>query len=266
MIRRRDDSTIVIPQTAHGWLAGQLAAQWGNTRFRLATLPNEVRLAAANHDLVWFDWERSPSLNADRRPIDFMEMPIRVHLPIWQDSINGMAAQSRYAGLLVSMHAAALVDMRLKRNPSDSIEARDELHAFCQAQQTWQAEQREALAHVPHFAPGLSPAALADNLRLLQVFDWLSLLLCMDTVIETTIPDVPTAPGQPRATLRMRADGPHRLSLSPWPFARPTFSATVQFIQLPAETFADNPALRQVWQSLTPQTRQFQFIDSEISQ
>ena len=35
MIRRRDDATIVIPQTAHGWLAGQFALHWGNETFQI---------------------------------------------------------------------------------------------------------------------------------------------------------------------------------------------------------------------------------------
>ena len=108
MIRRRDDPTIVITQTAHGWLSGQFAMFWGNQTFRFPALPHEVTIAAANHDNGWTAWEQSPELDPQQRPIDFLEMPVTTHTRLWQNGIRSLEAQNCYAALLVSHERAFL--------------------------------------------------------------------------------------------------------------------------------------------------------------
>lgn len=261
MIRRRDDATMVITQTAHGWLAGQFALRWGNDRFQIPAMRRELTLAAANHDNGWLAWEDAPRIDRAGRPTDFLDMPPPTHVELWQRGIDALAAQSRYAALLVSKHARFLVEGRLRNVPDDTAADRAALSAFSEEQQAWEAKTLAALRGHPYFAPGCRSTTLATNLRLLQIFDWLSLLLCMSEPAEAVVPDVPTGSADQRLDLQLRALDRRVLALEPWPFDRPELSFTVQARQLPAAIFADDDALKAAWATGLERLLVFQLRD-----
>lgn len=258
MIRRRDNPTTLITQTAHGWLAGQLAAHWGNDRFHLPIDPHEMTLTAANHDQGWWQWEQHPTINAQHRPTDFLEMPVDDHLTIWRRSIACVESQTRYGAVLVSRHARFLNERRVAAN-RDTHPDWEKLTAFCAEQQTWEAAQLADLRQMAAAAPFCEPARYDAAFRLLQVFDWLSLLLCMDTVTESVVADVPAQSPDERVsiTLKPLADG--ALTVSPWVFAEPEFSVTVETRQLTAEKFADDSDLQAAWRTASRDLRVFAF-------
>ena len=64
MMHRPDkQGLIVITQPAHAWVSGQLARSWGNETFGHFEPPEEVCLAAEQHDIGFLEWEQSPALN-----------------------------------------------------------------------------------------------------------------------------------------------------------------------------------------------------------
>jgi hypothetical protein len=248
MIRRREDGAVVITQTAHGWLAGQFAMYWGNEYFQIPALHPELILAAANHDNGWFLWEQTPWLGPNGCPLDFVEMPAKTHLTFWQRGIEDLAEQSRYSALLVSMHARFLVEGRLRNNPG-SADDTARLTAFLETQHHWEASTVRALETLPYYTAGCQRQALEANLRLLQIFDWLSLLLCMNTLTEAVIVDVPGQTSNHRLEIRLRPSERHRFTVDPWPFNQNHFEVMVQAHQLPAATFDSDEAYQAAWRS-----------------
>lgn len=98
----RDDG-LGVPQTAHSALAGRLAEAWRID----ADLPaQELRVAAAIHDLGWAEWEQSP------RPVSFMDVETAEHVAIWTRGTDAAATFGRWVGLLVSLHCTRLMGWR----------------------------------------------------------------------------------------------------------------------------------------------------------
>jgi hypothetical protein len=186
---------ICIGQAAHAWLSGQIARAW--VPGELGPRREAVCLAAEQHDVGMAHWDLEPALDPERGlPVDFMRMPLDVHLRLWSLAPQRLLTQSRMAALLVSLHGTRLYERRDlgRMAPEDA----DAVRAYLAGQRALQARLADELG------------VAADELRRLQAllfaWDWLSLALCLDW-----------AP----ATLE---EGPIRLELAggtvtPWPFA-----------------------------------------------
>jgi hypothetical protein len=100
----RDDG-LGVPQTAHSALAGRLAEAW-----RLdGDLPaQDLRVAAAIHDLGWTAWEQDP------RPVGFLDVATAEHVAIWTAGTDAAATFGRWPGLLVSLHCTRLMGWRTR--------------------------------------------------------------------------------------------------------------------------------------------------------
>ncbi|MDW8364522.1 MAG: DUF3891 family protein [Abditibacteriales bacterium] len=268
MIRREwKGQLLLIPQTAHAQLAGKLAGQWGNDEFLSPEPRLEVILATSQHDNGWEAWERAPQLNPRTGlPYHFTEMPISEHLRIWRDSVERMRKQNAYAALLVSLHGAALYAHGL--DPArDSPEAREQVREFLneqlKVQQALRWELEQAYPPPPPTGHGLESISHPEeeedepptrreelyhrwitephvnlNFRLLQVWDWLSLLLCCFPLTERVIPQVPRR-DDPASWVEMKLipRGEDTFTLDPYPFRAPQFRLTVSGRRLPLGTF-----------------------------
>jgi len=186
-----DDAVICIGQASHAWVSGQLAAAWaGEIPHRADAL-----LAATQHDIGMAQYDLTPALDPESgRPVDFMGMPLEVHLRLWSLAPQRLFTQSRRAALIVSLHGTKLYGRRdLGRLPEDRA---DDVRAYLAGQRALQ----ERLAA----ETGVS-AAERDRLQALMfTWDWLSLGLCL---------------GWAPATFE---EGGLRLtetSVEPWPFA-----------------------------------------------
>ncbi len=220
MIRREEpETTWVIHQAAHAAIAGQIAGHWIATPYGKASPREDLLIAASGHDAGWAAAERQPRINAQGQPRTFTEMDLDEHFGIWQDSIEAVFVQSRYAALLTSLHCSALYDMRL-RFVDDPPEDQARIRAFLRERQAWQDDLIAALRDNPRYAPAVAPDALATNLRLLQVWDYLSLLVCMSPVHKQTIEDVPLG-NEHRATLRIAPRGLRGMAITPFPLDAP---------------------------------------------
>jgi hypothetical protein len=195
LLRPDGDDVICIGQPAHAWLSGQLARNWG---LEPVEPREEVCLATDQHDAGMADWDAAPELNRDTGlPYSFIEMPLATHIRLWTHAPQRVLSQSRYAALLVSMHGTALYEMRDLAKLSDDDAA---------AVRRYLADQR---ALQERLAEGLDATEVARNQRLIWIWDFLSLGLCLGwhgrslegiTIREHTIEPWPFAPD--RVTLR----------------------------------------------------------------
>src|SRR5579862_2571226 len=151
LLRRDGDGVMAIGQASHAWLSGQLARAWGNEQFGPVEPPEDVCLAASQHDVGWAERDLAPILNAETGlPLSFTEMPLDVHLTLWTEGPASLVSQSRYAALLVSMHGWRLYKRRdLHGLPGAEADA---ITRFLSQQRDFQAELLASLRADPDAA------------------------------------------------------------------------------------------------------------------
>ena len=116
---------IAISQTAHAWVSGQLARQWGNECFPSFAPAEPVCYAAEQHDRGFLDWERQPTLNPKSGlPHTFENIPLSLHVELHKKSILELKAVSFYAALVTSLYFAKALGKESR------VESREE--GYCQ--------------------------------------------------------------------------------------------------------------------------------------
>ncbi len=162
IVRDLDDAWQVVLQTDHADLSAGLARAWR------APLLASLVIAAERHDDGWAVWEQAPRVDADGKPITFLEVDVRSHLAFYRAGIAAITEQDEDAGLLVSMHGAGIYRQRYGLDPGMGLaragEAQEEVDAFV-------AEQEAKF--------GGEPGDRRGDYELLQLFDRLSLYFCM---------------------------------------------------------------------------------------
>ena len=214
MLHRKDSQGLIaVSQPSHAWVSGQLARHWGNQEF--LNVPEEVCLAAEQHDIGFLDWERNPTLNPDTRlPYTFLEMPRQLHLEIWTASILQVLQFGRYPAMLVSMHYLWLLNRSRNSYPP---EEQTLITAFRQEQQKLQEEMARSLRDDPYFGPAAAPEILTRNQQLVSSWDWMSLVLCHGLTQPTLVENIPVAHGIATLTFSP-CPGDLSVAVAPWPF------------------------------------------------
>lgn len=160
------DGVIAIGQASHAWISGQLARAWSPPPEPF----EEVMLAAEQHDAGMAEWDLRPSLNSETGlPHSFLELPVPTHIALWERAPYKLLTQSRYAALLVSMHGAALQELR----DPDRLDATDRalIEAYVEDQHRLQEQLIDQL--------DADREQLARNQRLVWTWDSFSLALCL---------------------------------------------------------------------------------------
>lgn len=214
LVRSDDRGTLLIGQPSHAWVSGQLARAWGGQRFGPAQPREEVCLAAEQHDIGMAQWDLAPMRNPQTGlPLSFTQMPIGLHLPLWDAAAERLVRQSRYAALLVSMHGMRLYQQRdldrLEPNEADAV------REFLQRQHRLQDQLLTSLRADPASAASAHSELVARNSDLIWTWDFISLALCLGWA-PCSAQAVPTNEGP--VELRLRP-GPQRdkVVLDPWP-------------------------------------------------
>lgn len=214
-----DDAVLCFGQPAHAWVAGQLAGAWGNGLFAEPRPRDEVVLAAMQHDLGMAAWDASPELNPETKwPMSFLEMPVETHLRLWTAAPRLALSQSRWVALLVALHGAHLYSGRAGQPGVDDFLA--DMRAFAAAMRT---------------SLGVSEEDAARQQRMLAAWDWMSLVLCRDSL--------PAAVEFERP-LRLESAGEGTVTVSPWPFRGEAFSVFADARRLDGR-FDDEGAMRE---------------------
>jgi hypothetical protein len=224
ILQPHDGHLLLIRQTDHAALAGQLAEHWGNALFSLPVPRQAILVAATHHDDGWLLWEAAPRIDpATRRPYQFTDMPLVEHAAFYRAGISRILAESPYAGLLVNMHLAGLYQRRFGTDPGMQLKPRtpDEEQALLAIMEQLQDQQRTLGAQLPASgvpAPFLEENYLRTNYKLLQVFDRLSLYFCTDRPRETTLGPIPLDYEGRETQLVLRPVDGQTVTVSPYPF------------------------------------------------
>ncbi len=239
MIRRPfEGNLLLIPQPAHAALAGVLAEAWGNDEFASPEPRAAVLLTAAGHDDGWTEWEAGPDLNVRGEPAHFTEMVVSDHLAIWRRGVRRMLDQDPYAALLVSLHGAGLYRGGLDE-ARDTPEARRQVEEFLVEQDDLQRQIRRDLREDPALGEAVAETILMHNVRLIQLWDWLSLLLCCGRPEAQVIGAAAgRSPGE-RVDLSLHPRDELTLRLKPYPFRESPLSLAVSGRIVPRGPFPD---------------------------
>jgi hypothetical protein len=261
MIIRKASPTqlVVIGQTDHSRLVGQLAAHWGNADFAAPTPYESVVRAATFHDYGWLRYETSPLINAESgEPYQFLQVPLTAtQLGAYQWSLDWMADIDPYAGLIVSMHRTGLWKARYQtiKHPSGyNIKTMTpEIEAFLLRNEAWQERER---ARRPH-------DEVWTNYRLMQTWDLLGLYFCCQEPYADHIEPVPTRYGSgddAGTRLSMTPAGPGRVAFDPYPFDIRPCRVQLAFKPLAATAFPSVEAFRRAYFQAGTQVMEFELV------
>src|SRR5271165_1864638 len=182
---------IAISQTAHAWVSGQMARNWGNEHFSGFAPVEPLCYAAEQHDRGFLDWERQPTLNPKSGlPYTFENIPLKLDVELRKKSILELKAVSLYAALVTSLYFARTVG---KQSPLESREDRQRIAEFLREQETLQHKLLSSLRKDPYLRSACSDRAIEYNQGLLAAWDQLSVELCRDPDCNFSINNVPSA-------------------------------------------------------------------------
>ncbi len=260
LLREDNGGVLAIGQASHAWISGQLARAWGNSRFGALEPPEEVCLAAIQHDIGMARWDLEPTLNPSTGlPHSFIEMPLSTHLELWSAAPESVLTQSRYAALLISMHGRRLYELReLGQLPREEADA---VRAYFDRERVRQERLVASLRADPVTAATATPELVSRNSRLIWTWDFLSLALCLDWA-PTKITDVPVAGGG-SVHVELTPTGDSRsLTLSPWPLRTDSLKVRCDARRL-AGRYDSDEALRAALARAPWQTVEFELLTAE---
>jgi Protein of unknown function (DUF3891) len=232
------DSWQIVMQTDHADLSGDFARRWTERTAR----SDSLQVAAERHDDGWAVWEQSPMCDVGSgKPLNFLDVGVPAHLAFYRAGIAAIGEQDPYAGLLVSMHGAGIYRGRYGLQPELKLtfagEVRELVDAFVAEQEsTFEAREREI---------GVTEQERMADYELLQVYDRLSLLFCMN--------DALAPPAGELGGYRFEPDGEAAITMTPFPFdgAEQRFSLVRRLV--PHGGWSDGDAFRRDLFATTPE-------------
>jgi hypothetical protein len=251
IVRRTETTLVLVAQLDHSALSGEFARHWGAGSFRAPEPRDSVILAAARHDEGWRDQDVQPLYDAvGQAPSHFRTLNVRMHIPFYRGGIERIVALDPYAGLLVSMHGSGIYQGRYGAGPIRMSTQTDDVRALMEAFVAEQEAVQASLKRQLWSGSGrrrLFERAVWAHYELLQVWDLLSLFICLDRHGPSGMQDIgpaPTAPDGDDVMLHMEAAGEDTVRIAPWPFDRPVIDAAVPARAIPARPYESQRALR----------------------
>lgn len=241
-----------VTQPDHAALSGQVAARWATRRFARPDPWHAVCIAAAHHDQGWQEYDMAPHVE-DEGVIDFISVPAGSWTEFYAEGVTAVAAIDRYAGLLVSMHAAGLRRSAYGTRPGIPDRSSDPRFAeFVNEQEAFQRQIATELTESERYGEYVDEterefldtlhetgdteravrsiegrSRLRNQYLLLQTFDTLSLFLCRSVTLGSTeIGPVPTTEGA-TVDLGVSPVGPGAVRIEPYPFDVSPLSVSV---------------------------------------
>lgn len=247
IVQEQGDELILIRQTDHAMLSGFFAREWGSQLFRRPEPFESVRLAAAEHDNGWRDWELQPRIDPRTRlPYSFMSLPTEEHMELYQRGIERVVKSDRYAGLLVSLHASELYDRARATIPGYSAKyvkatESDLVNTYLQNLKLQQLRLKVDLRADAAMREFVQDKLLENNARRLEALDRLSLYFCMSSEPhDATIDDVPIDDHGSEIDWDLRADGPNSVSIGPYPFKREPLQFSILTRRVPKRLYSNS--------------------------
>jgi hypothetical protein len=259
IIQTDGDGLLLFRQTDHALLSGEFATVWGNDRIPAPPRREQTLIAASRHDDGWAEWELAPKLRPDGEPVDFIRVPVSDHAPLYKRGVDLVQAEDDFAGLIVSLHFDRLytrpfhpgMDPRIDHLTDDALALAQE-HV---------AGERERQAKLLASLDADAQRDADECWRLLQVWDRLSLLVCMNRIdpsIEQQLPPIASVDGDVRIVARGTADGD--LTVDPYPFAEDGVAFDIAFVRTDRTNWPDEPSYRRVFRSAPHGTLRFRCV------
>ncbi len=246
MIRREwEDDWVLFPQPEHARISGVLAEAWGSSDFARPEPWDDVLRATYEHDVGWTDWEKAPTLNADRLPAHFTETPVDVNLDIFREGVQNVYSRGYpHAAALVSRHAGNVYRGILQRAGARPLspEEEDKIRAYVTEHDERQAEICREINEGAGGAGKDEVVTLEDvhrNGRFVTTLDTFSLVLCNGWTHRKRLQEAPVGPSEEDGFTDIALDltDPFSLRVSPWPFSRDCVEATARGRRIPREPF-----------------------------
>jgi hypothetical protein len=256
IFQRRGSGLLAVTQPDHGRLAGLVAEAWGGAAWRPEPW-GPVEQSAHHHDDGWAAWEEAPTLHPDGRPVDFLTLGAPERVDIYRRSVDMAAEAGLYGGMLTSLHVTGLFLGRYTPGHGRAIDQlgpddRALVASFIAEQEAWRQQ----------VATRLDASNLWSQYHVLQVFDMLSLTLCMrpgEELEGLSFDHVPFRAGEDSIAMKVRRVG-DRLVLSPWPLGTDEATVGVDARVLPATRFPDVGAYRQALRTAPVEHLEFTLI------
>lgn len=240
IVQEIPDGLLLFRQTDHALLSGAFAETWGND-----TIPEPPRrpstlVAAARHDDGWAEWELAPKLGANGEPVDFIHVPVIEHVELYRRGIDLVESEDPYGGLVASLHGERLytrpfypgMDPRIEHLQGRDLELAT---SYVDGEQKRQERLRTEVANDD----------AEEDWRRLQVWDRLSLLVCMqslDKLFDQTLPPISSVDGDVQIVARTTGDGD--VLCDPYPFAMDPAAFTIEAFRTTQRTWTDEADFR----------------------
>jgi hypothetical protein len=259
ILRKEPDGTmIMINQTDHSRLVGQMAAHWGNENFEAVKPFGSIVRAASYHDYGWLRYETWPAFDDKTGTTpDFRSVPGTPRqlegyawVPDW------LVNDDPYASLIIKMHRTGLWRERYKsiQHPVQSSRTQGaEIDNFIAKAEAEQERERKAF----------DVEELWTNFRLFEVWDLLGLYFCCADPCDDYFEPVPVRYGGDRQEgLRMTVTAvtPRKVRFDPFPFDKKGLTIQLNYKRLPKQTFADADEFRAAYFKAETEMMNFELV------
>ncbi|MFD2923916.1 DUF3891 family protein [Halobacillus naozhouensis] len=165
IVQQQGNQFLMMKQHDHAQISGELALQWKQKYLLRSKLREEADWAIGQHDRAWIPLDERPTWNEEKQqPYTFIDYPLEEKLAAYQRGIEEVAVESKYAGMLCSLHYQSFFS-------KDSEDQR--IHAFIDNEERRREQLREAMkVEVPK-------DLYHTHFERLQFCDDLSLYICM---------------------------------------------------------------------------------------
>lgn len=233
IIQRRDTDFLFIGQADHARVAADIAARWSKPIGNW----DQMVVAVRRHDDGWIEFDQAPDLRDDGRVHDFINCPLDKRLEIYERGIDLVGGEPLGVQTLVAMHLTGLFQGRFEPGARPFIES-------FEGEEGTKAEVWIGEAEALHPEPD---AAAWAQYRLLQVFDRLSLMLCMQPVSSLSRTQIEFVPwdvsSDPPSGAVLVSSSERALFVDPFPFEE-EFEVSVPARLLATDSFDDDDACR----------------------
>jgi Protein of unknown function (DUF3891) len=229
------DGLVAIAQSAHAFLAFQIAEHWGN---RLTPRPSprpEVLAAILLHDAGWDGREEPLRLADDGRPLAFDTVPGGEREALWASAVERAALRGRYVAYLVSHHVSMLAGFGVEGVHRE----------FLARQEALRARLREELAADARYAAALGSGPDRINRSVVRLADAIAVHLATGQEGTARFPDLPRRGGTAPLALSKVAERTYRLR--PWPLLGRRLAVATEGRLLTIGRFSDEPSLTAAW-------------------
>lgn len=260
ILQERDAALLIFRQTDHALLSGSFADFWGNELIPTPSRRESTVVAASRHDDGWSQWELAPRLGPHGGPVDFIHIPRSEHVELYKRGIDLVESEDDYAGLLASLHGERLytrpffpgMDPQIRNLKGSDLELAT---AYVEGERK---RQERLLGKVG--GNGARDDS-EEGWRLLQVWDRLSLLVCMEELnegAERKMPPIASKNGDVEIMARGTPAG--ELQLDPYPFREPGMEFDIAGVRTPKKRWPDEATFRREFRNAERMTLRFKAV------